>query len=225
MTAVRMILLIDNFDSFVHNLARYLRRLGQETRVVRNTEIDAVGTMQLQPQAIVLSPGPCTPTEAGSSLQIVRELSGQIPILGVCLGHQTIGAAFGMAVVRAPEPIHGRTSQIRHNERGVFRGLANPLTVGRYHSLVVDPRSLPDDLEVTAQTDDGVVMAVAHRRLPVIGVQFHPESILTQGGYELLANFLQLAGIEPAGMTPTIDDERRPDDQRQPTLPTRPVTF
>ena len=220
-----MILLIDNYDSFVHNLARYFRRLGQETRVVRNTQIDAAGAMNLRPRAIVLSPGPCTPTEAGSSLQIVRELSGQIPILGVCLGHQTIGAAFGAVVVRAPEPVHGRTSQIRHNERGIFQGLANPLIVGRYHSLVVDPRTLPDDLEVTAATDDGVVMALAHRSWPVVGVQFHPESILTQGGYELLANFLQLAGIEAGGMTPTIDDERRPAEQRQPSLPTRPVTF
>jgi anthranilate synthase/aminodeoxychorismate synthase-like glutamine amidotransferase len=220
-----MILLIDNYDSFVHNLARYIRRLGQETRVVRNTEIDAAGVMKLRPQAIVLSPGPCTPMEAGSSLQIVRELSGQIPILGVCLGHQTIGAAFGAAVVRAPEPVHGRTSEIQHNERGVFHGLANPLTVGRYHSLVVDPRSLPDDLEVTAQTEDGVVMAIAHRRWPVIGVQFHPESILTQGGYELLTNFLLLADIEPAGVAPTIDDERRPAEQHSPKLPTRPVTF
>jgi anthranilate synthase/aminodeoxychorismate synthase-like glutamine amidotransferase len=220
-----MILLIDNYDSFVHNLARYFRRLGQETRALRNTEIDAAGAMKLQPSAIVLSPGPCTPTEAGSSLAIVHELSGQIPILGVCLGHQTIGAAFGAAVVRGPEPVHGRTSQIRHNERGVFRGLANPLTVGRYHSLVVDPASLPDELEVTASTDDGVVMALAHRRWPVIGVQFHPESILTQGGYEILANFLQLAGMEAARTTPTIDDERRPSPQREPSLPTRPVTF
>jgi anthranilate synthase component II len=220
-----MILLIDNYDSFVHNLARYFRRLGQETRVVRNTEIDAAGAIKLRPRAIVLSPGPCTPTEAGSSLQIVRELSGQIPILGVCLGHQTIGAAFGAAVVRAPEPVHGRTSLIRHNGRGIFHGLASPLTAGRYHSLVVDPCSLPSELDVTARTDEGVVMALAHRRWPVIGVQFHPESILTQGGYELLANFLHLAGIEPAGKTPTIDDERRSANQPQPSLPTRPVTF
>jgi anthranilate synthase/aminodeoxychorismate synthase-like glutamine amidotransferase len=220
-----MILLIDNNDSFVHNLSRYFRRLGQETRVLRNTEIDAAGALKSRPQAIVLSPGPCTPTEAGSSLDIVRQLSGRIPILGVCLGHQTIGAAFGAAVVRASEPVHGRSSVIRHNERGVFQGLANPLTVGRYHSLVVEPHTLPDDLEVTAQTDEGMVMALAHRRWPLVGVQFHPESILTQGGYELLANFLRVAGLEVPGVAPTMDDERRSQPPRPLPLPSRPVTF
>jgi anthranilate synthase/aminodeoxychorismate synthase-like glutamine amidotransferase len=220
-----MILLIDNYDSFVHNLARYFQRLGRETRVVRNTAIDAAGALDLRPNAIVLSPGPCTPSEAGCSLEVVRRLSGKIPILGVCLGHQAIGAAFGAAVVRAPEPIHGRTSAIRHEGRGVFRGLPNPLTVGRYHSLVVDPSSLPPELEITARTDDGVVMALAHRNWPVVGVQFHPESILTQSGYELLANFLRLAGIESVGRIPARSDERRSSAEPVPLLPTRPVTF
>jgi anthranilate synthase component II len=220
-----MILLIDNYDSFVHNLARYFQRLGQQTFVVRNTEIDPAGIRELQPQAIVLSPGPCTPSEAGCSLEVVRQLSGHVPILGVCLGHQTIGAAFGAAIIRAPEPIHGRTSAIRHNEEGAFQGLQNPLLVGRYHSLVVDEASLPAELAVTARTEDGIIMALAHRRWPVIGVQFHPESILTQGGYELLANFLRLAGLAPASSIPTMNDERRSLIPLAPALPTRPVTF
>ena len=220
-----MILLIDNYDSFVHNLARYFQRLGQETLVARNTEVDPSKVRELHPQAIVLSPGPCTPTEAGCSLEVVRQLSGEIPILGVCLGHQTIGAAFGAVVIRAPEPIHGRTSDIRHNQQGVFYGLPNPLTVGRYHSLVVEEATLPDELQVTARTDDGVIMALAHRQWPVIGVQFHPESILTQGGYELLANFLRLAELEPPNSIPTMNDERRSPASPVPALPTRPVTF
>jgi anthranilate synthase/aminodeoxychorismate synthase-like glutamine amidotransferase len=220
-----MILLIDNYDSFVHNLARYFQRLGQETHVVRNAEIDLTGIRKRKPQAIVLSPGPCTPTEAGCSLEVVRQLSGEFPILGVCLGHQTIGAAFGAAIVRAPEPIHGRTSEIRHNRQGVFRGLPNPLNVGRYHSLVVEEATLPGDLHVTAHTDDGVIMAFTHRRWPVVGVQFHPESILTQGGYELLANFLRLAGLEPASPLPTMNDEHRLPTSSAPILPSRPVTF
>jgi anthranilate synthase/aminodeoxychorismate synthase-like glutamine amidotransferase len=220
-----MILLIDNYDSFVHNLARYFQRLGQETLVVRNTEVDAAGVRELQPRAIILSPGPCTPTEAGSSLQVVRELAGQIPILGVCLGHQTIGAAFGASIVRAPEPVHGRAGVIRHNDEGVFAGLPNPLTVGRYHSLVVDPGTLPPELEVTASTEEGVIMALAHRRWPVVGVQFHPESILTQGGYDLLANFLKLAGLESASSLPTIGNELQTPQPRSAALPPGPVTF
>jgi len=220
-----MILLIDNYDSFVHNLARYFQRLGQETLVVRNTDIDPAGVCELHPQAVVLSPGPCTPTEAGCSLEVVRQLSSQVPILGVCLGHQTIGAAFGAEIVRAPEPIHGRASTIHHNEQGVFLGLPNPLTVGRYHSLVVDAATLPAELQVIARTADGVIMALAHRRWPVVGVQFHPESILTQGGYELLANFLRLAGLEPPSSLPTMNDERRSPTPSASALPTRPVTF
>jgi anthranilate synthase/aminodeoxychorismate synthase-like glutamine amidotransferase len=219
-----MILLIDNYDSFVHNLARYLQRLGQETLVVRNDEIVPAQAARHNPAAIVLSPGPCTPTEAGASLAIVRELAGKVPMLGVCLGHQTIGAAFGARIVRAPQPVHGRASAVTHNSTGIFAGLPTPLTVGRYHSLIVDEPSLPPDLAVTAQTDDGVVMALAHRRWPIYGVQFHPESILTEGGYTLLANFLELAGVKPLHDIPHLDPER-PAAVVLPPVPDRPVTF
>ena len=220
-----MILLIDNYDSFVHNLGRYFRRLGQETRVVRNDAMDVAGIRTLAPAAIILSPGPCTPSEAGCSLDVVRQLSGELPILGVCLGHQAIAAALGANVVRGPEPVHGRSSIIRHSRRGVFEGLPHPLMVGRYHSLVVEEKSLPQELEVTARTDDGVVMALAHQRLPVVGVQFHPESILTQGGYELLANFLRIAGLDVPHRLPCYAEEAPPDEPRATSLPSRPVTF
>jgi anthranilate synthase/aminodeoxychorismate synthase-like glutamine amidotransferase len=219
-----MILLIDNYDSFVHNLARYLRRLGQETIVIRNDALTPDETIGRKPEAIVLSPGPCTPHEAGCSLDLVRQLAGRIPILGVCLGHQTIAAALGGKVVRANEPMHGRTSLIRHDADGVFAGLPNPLTVGRYHSLVVDEPTLPCDLVVTARTDGGIIMALAHRRWPVVGVQFHPESILTEGGYSILANFLRLAGIAPPAAVPEMMDER-PKALMAPLLPAGPVTF
>jgi anthranilate synthase/aminodeoxychorismate synthase-like glutamine amidotransferase len=220
-----MILLIDNFDSFVHNLARYLRRLGQETLVLRNDAIDAAGVERLQPQAIVLSPGPCTPNEAGCSLEVVRHCGPRTPILGVCLGHQTIGAALGAAVVRAPQPVHGRTSAIRHNNRSVFQGLPNPMQVGRYHSLVVEERTLPAELEVTARTDDGVVMALAHRQWPLVGLQFHPESVLTEGGYDLLATFLRLSGLKVPDNHAAIADELRPAAMPAAALPAGPVTF
>jgi anthranilate synthase/aminodeoxychorismate synthase-like glutamine amidotransferase len=219
-----MILLIDNYDSFVHNLARYLRRLGVETQVVRNDAIDVAGIRALQPQAIVLSPGPCTPAEAGCSLDVARDLSDKIPLLGVCLGHQAIGAAFGGKIVRAAQPMHGRTSVVSHHQDEIFAGLPNPLTVGRYHSLVIDPHSLPRELEVTATTADGTIMAVAHRQRPMWGVQFHPESILTEGGYMLLANFLRLAGIAPTLPLPQTEDERPAVDAEY-VLPSRPVTF
>lgn len=219
-----MILLIDNYDSFVHNLARYLRRLGQETSVVRNDAILPDEVAALRPAAIVLSPGPCTPVEAGCSLEIVRRLAGQVPILGVCLGHQTIGAALGGRIIRAPKPMHGRTSVIHHERAGIFAGLPNPLTVGRYHSLVVDPDSLPGELQVTAQTPGGVIMALAHRHWPVFGVQFHPESILTEGGHTLLANFIKLAGLGKPQAVPDLNDERPPAPVAS-TLPTAPVTF
>jgi anthranilate synthase/aminodeoxychorismate synthase-like glutamine amidotransferase len=219
-----MILLIDNYDSFVHNLARYLRRLGQETVVVRNDKISPADVARQSPAALVLSPGPCTPHEAGASLAIVRELAGSVPMLGVCLGHQTIGAAFGANIIRAPLPMHGRTSLIEHPGAGVFAGLPSPLTVGRYHSLVVEETTLPTDIGVTARTEDGLVMALAHRRWPIFGVQFHPESILTDGGFALLANFLTLAGVALPENVPGMDQER-PLATLVAPLPDRPVTF
>lgn len=219
-----MILLIDNYDSFVHNLARYLRRLGAETLVLRNDAVDFAAIRQLNPQAIVLSPGPCTPNEAGCSLNVVRELGSKIPLLGVCLGHQTIGAALGGNIIRATQPMHGRASTIRHEQSGLFENLSSPLTVGRYHSLVIDPHSLPADLQVTATTADGTIMGVAHKAWPMWGVQFHPESILTEGGYTLLANFLRLAGMTPVAPLPQTAEER-PVVAEDYVIPSRPVTF
>lgn len=221
-----MLLLIDNYDSFVHNLARYFERLEQETRVVRNDAVDVAAVRALGPRAIVLSPGPCTPHEAGVSLAIVRELCEEYPILGVCLGHQVIGEAFGGCVVRAPQPVHGRASQIRHDGRRLFESVPSPLQVGRYHSLVVEPATLPAELRATAWTDDGVLMAFEHVRYLVFGVQFHPESILTQHGYEMLANFLRLAGVPVA----SAGNSSRFHELSQPaapvfTVPDRPVTF
>ncbi len=200
-----MILLIDNYDSFVYNLARYFERLGHAVRVVRNTEIDADGAASLEPAAMVLSPGPCTPERAGRSIELVRSLHGRVPTLGVCLGHQIIAAAFGGRVVRAREPVHGRSSPVHHTGRGVFEGLPNPLVAGRYHSLAVDQPSLPDCLEVAARTDDGTVMAIEHRTLPVVGLQFHPESILTDCGYRLLAAFLRRAGLPTPAELPELE--------------------
>ena len=219
-----MILLIDNYDSFVHNLARYLRRLGQETVVVRNDAITPAEALRRRPAAVVLSPGPCTPSEAGCSLELVRELAGQVPILGVCLGHQTIAAALGGRVIGARQPMHGRTSVIRHDGRGMFDGLPNPLTVGRYHSLIVEEATLPGELAVTARTEDGVVMALAHRRWPVVGMQFHPESVLTEGGYSILSNFLRLAGMTLPATLPNMISEQPPLPE-SPPLPQVPVTF
>jgi anthranilate synthase/aminodeoxychorismate synthase-like glutamine amidotransferase len=219
-----MILLIDNYDSFVHNLARYFQRLGQPTLVARNDAHSAAEIAALRPAAIVLSPGPCTPTEAGASLSIVKQLAGQIPMLGVCLGHQTIGAAFGAQIVRASAPMHGRASRIEHSGRGLFAGVANPLQVGRYHSLVVDPVTLPAELEVTARSADGLIMGLAHCRWPVFGVQFHPESILTEGGYTILANFLERAGLGTSPVLPAMTDER-PQPAPPTELPSQPVTF
>ena len=219
-----MILLIDNYDSFVFNLARYLHRLGQETQVVRNDAIDVSGVRDLAPQALLLSPGPCTPKEAGCSLEIVRAFCGVLPILGVCLGHQAIAAALGGVIVRAPQPMHGRTSPMFHNGRGLFAGIPSPATVCRYHSLMVDRASLPDCLEILAHTDDGVVMAFQHRQAPVVGVQFHPEAILTEHGYELLGNFLRLAGLSPTPV-PNFDSEIAPAKPHHFAPPSSPVTF
>lgn len=203
-----MLLLIDNYDSFVYNLARYFQRLGHATQVVRNTAIDTAGVRGLMPEAIVLSPGPCTPQQAGCSLQVVRELHAELPILGVCLGHQAIAEALGGRIIRAREPVHGRSSPIHHDGRGVFAGLPQPIVGCRYHSLVVEETSLPACLEISARTDDGTIMALRHRQLPVVGLQFHPESILTESGYTLLANFLRLAGLSVPAEVPGIDSER-----------------
>lgn len=219
-----MILLIDNYDSFVFNLARYFERLGRPTCVMRNDAIDAAAVQSLRPEAIVLSPGPCAPAQAGCSLEIVKQLHAELPILGVCLGHQTIAEALGGRVVRAAEPVHGRTSSVFHDGQGLFAGLPSPLTACRYHSLVVEEASLPADLEATARTADGVVMGLRHKRLPLVGLQFHPESILTDFGFELLANFLRLAGLPVPPATPSIASERR-DPPRNERLPSAPVTF
>jgi anthranilate synthase/aminodeoxychorismate synthase-like glutamine amidotransferase len=221
-----MLLLIDNYDSFVHNLARYFERLGQEARVVRNDAIDVSQLRQMRPGAVVLSPGPCTPQEAGASLEVVRELHSEMPILGVCLGHQVIAEALGGSVVHAPMPVHVQGSEIRHDGAGLFAGLPSPLTVGRYHSLLVEPSSLPDDLQPTAWTEDGVLMAFEHVRLPVYGVQFHPESILTDGGFEVLANFLRLAGLTTNGnANSVVMNELCQPAAPTALLPDRPVTF
>jgi anthranilate synthase/aminodeoxychorismate synthase-like glutamine amidotransferase len=187
-----MILVIDNYDSFTYNLVQYLGELGAEPRVVRNDEVtvDEIATMTPAPAQIVISPGPCTPNEAGISLDVIRKLAGKIPILGVCLGHQSIGQAFGGKVVRAREVVHGKTSRIFHDEKKVFAGLPNPFEATRYHSLVIERASIPDCLEITAKTWDDEIMGVRHKTLPVEGVQFHPESFLTTVGKDLLANFL-----------------------------------
>ena len=190
-----MILMIDNYDSFTWNLVQYFGELGEDVRVVRNDDMTLDALRRLEPTSIVVSPGPCTPNEAGVSLEVIEKLSGTIPILGVCLGHQAIGQAFGGKVVRAREIMHGKTSMIHHDGKGVFRGLPNPFEATRYHSLVVEDSSLPECLEVSAWTVDGdgardEIMGLRHRTLAVEGVQFHPESILTQHGHALLRNFL-----------------------------------
>ena len=189
-----MLLVIDNYDSFVFNVARYFAELGETTQVIRNDAITVAGLAELKPRAIVISPGPCTPTEAGISMAIVQELSGVIPILGICLGHQCIGAAFGGKVVRAQEPMHGRVSSIDHRGKGLFLGLPAPLQVGRYHSLVVESRpEMERSLQIDARSERGEIMALSHRSHPTFGVQFHPESILTVAGHQLLGNFLERA--------------------------------
>ena len=189
-----MLLMIDNYDSFTYNLVQYLGELGEDVKVVRNDEMLTEEIERLDPQRIVLSPGPCTPNEAGVSLELIRRFAGRVPILGVCLGHQAIGQAFGGKVVHAKTLMHGKVSQIHHLGAGVFRGLPTPYQATRYHSLAIERETCPADLEVTAWTDDGEIMGVRHRSLRVEGVQFHPESILTQHGHALLRNFLEDKG-------------------------------
>ena len=186
-----MLLLIDNYDSFTYNLVQYLGELGEEVKVLRNDEITLEGIEQLAPARIVISPGPCTPNEAGISVPLVRRFAGKVPILGVCLGHQSIGQALGGKIVHARQLMHGKTSAIHHDGRGVFRGLPDAFTATRYHSLAIERASLPDSLEVSAWSGDGEIMGVRHKELAVEGVQFHPESILTEHGHQLLRNFLE----------------------------------
>jgi len=188
------VLVIDNYDSFVYNLVQYLGELGAEPLVHRHDELNLDEIAALDPDAVLISPGPGTPDDAGVSNDVIRTFGGRVPVLGVCLGHQCIGQVYGGQVVRAPEVMHGKTSLIRHRDGGVFAGLPNPLEATRYHSLVVDRASVPDCLEITAETDDGIVMGLRHKELGVEGVQFHPESILTVGGHDLLRNFLAAAG-------------------------------
>ena len=185
-----MLLMIDNYDSFTFNLVQYFGELGQEVRTVRNDEIDVAGMAALAPQRIVFSPGPCTPAEAGVCVEAIRHFAGKVPLLGVCLGHQSMGAALGGRIVRAGVPMHGKTSRIRHDDQGVFASLPQDFTVVRYHSLVIERATMPADLLVTATSEDGEIMGVRHRGLPLEGVQFHPESILSEHGHAMLRNFL-----------------------------------
>ena len=191
-----MILVIDNYDSFVHNLARYFRQLGCETKTLRNDEVDRQRIKSLAPDAIVISPGPCSPNEAGYSVQCVCDFAESIPLLGVCLGHQAIIQAYGGNVIRRGQPMHGRQSEVNHEGGDFFAGIPQSFLVGRYHSLIAESKSLPSSLRAVARIEDGTIMAVQHETLPVVGVQFHPESILTEHGYQMLANFCAMAGIE-----------------------------
>ena len=195
-----MILVVDNYDSFTWNLVHYLAELGAETRVVRNDDLTAAEALALKPEALLLSPGPCTPNEAGICLALIDTAPPEMPIFGVCLGHQAMGQAFGGDVIRAKSLMHGKTSPIEHEGRSVFAGLPSPFTATRYHSLAVKRETLPDVLEVTAWTADGEIMGLAHRTRPIHGVQFHPESIATEHGHDLLANFLELANIKCTAM-------------------------
>jgi anthranilate synthase component 2 len=191
-----MLVLIDNYDSFAYNLVHFLGELGADCAVFRNDKISVAEVLRLAPKGIVLSPGPCTPNEAGICLELIEKAGRSVPILGVCLGHQAIGQAYGGKVVRAPQPMHGKLSKISHTGKGVFRSLPKTFEVTRYHSLIVERQSLPGDLQVTAEAG-GLIMGLAHRRDPVHGVQFHPESIASEHGHALLANFLDLAGLAP----------------------------
>jgi anthranilate synthase component 2 len=185
-----MLLMIDNYDSFTYNLVQYLAEIGQEVKVVRNDKISIEEINKLNPQYIVISPGPCTPNEAGISLELIEAFKGKIPILGVCLGHQSIGQAFGGKIVHAQTIMHGKTSKISHNNKGVFRGIKDPFVATRYHSLVIEKQTLPNCFDITAWTDDNEIMGIKHKELAIEGVQFHPESILSEHGHDLLKNFL-----------------------------------
>lgn len=191
-----MIFVLDNYDSFTYNLVQYLGELGAQVRVCRNDQITIAGIEALHPDRIVISPGPCTPQDAGISIELIRHFAGKVPLLGVCLGHQAIGAAFGGKIVRAPHLMHGKTSEVEHDNKTIFRGLPSPITATRYHSLIVSAEDLPADLEISASTRDRdgstVIMGLRHRKFPVEGVQFHPESVLTSAGKSLISNFLQL---------------------------------
>ncbi|MEN3613299.1 aminodeoxychorismate/anthranilate synthase component II [Plantactinospora sp. ZYX-F-223] len=208
------VLVIDNYDSFVFNLVQYLGQLGADCEVRRNDEIDLAEVGRLDVAGVLLSPGPGTPDRAGVCLDVIREYAGRLPILGVCLGHQAIGAAFGATVERAPELLHGKTSEVRHRDVGVLAGLPDPFTATRYHSLAVLPETLPAEIEVTGWTESGVVMAIRHRDLPIEGVQFHPESVLTEGGHLMLANWLAGCGLPAAldrapALAAEVDARRR----------------
>lgn len=223
--ASNQVVVIDNYDSFVFNLARYFEQLGQPTCVVRNDRMDVAVLRGWRPRAIVISPGPGRPADAGVSLDVVRQLYRDVPILGVCLGHQVIAEALGGRVAHAAEPVHGRASDLVHVGEGVFEGLPSPLRVGRYHSLGVEADTLPDDLMVTARTDDGTIMAIAHRAYNVVGLQFHPESILTDHGYTLLANFMRQSGIDVVASATELDGANTRRIAAPPPSPATPVTF
>ncbi len=190
-----MIVVIDNYDSFTYNLVQYLGEMTGDIRVFRNDALGVADVAALRPEAVIVSPGPCTPKEAGISTTLIAELAGKMPVLGVCLGHQCIGAAFGGRVVRAKEPVHGKVSEIRHDGRTIYEGVSNPIIGTRYHSLIVERDSLPPVLEISADLADGTIMGLRHREALVEGVQFHPESVLTASGKQLLRNFLRLAGV------------------------------
>ena len=215
-----MILLLDNYDSFVYNLARYVAELGEAPVVHRNDALTLDQIAALAPSHIIVSPGPCTPAEAGISVAAIRRFGSTIPILGVCLGHQAIGAAYGAEIVRAGKPMHGKTSRIRHTGESVFTGLPSPLTATRYHSLVIAPESVPPELKVIATAEDGEIMAVTHREHPVVGVQFHPESVLTEYGYRMLDWFL--TGGQTANLPDRADGAATRLDGSEPDLSTAP---
>jgi anthranilate synthase component II len=217
-----MILLIDNYDSFVYNLARYVRELGQTPLVRRHDAITPEEIQALAPSHIIISPGPCSPSEAGISTEVVRRIGPTIPILGVCLGHQCIGAAYGGEIVRAGRPMHGKTSRIHHTGTGLFSGLPSPFQATRYHSLVIAPASVPPELEITATSEDGEIMAVQHSRFPVWGLQFHPESVLTEHGYRLIDHFLHGVPATPRSLPVAADGALVPNDPQANTLASHP---